>query len=189
MAKKKVVNELMSHEFDGIQEFDNDLPPWWLYMFYFTIAFAFVYLMYFHVMGKGKLSHAQYAEEVKMHEQKFANKQDQNGSNQALVPFKEQDKLTKGKEVYVANCVPCHGDGGQGIVGPNLTDKFWIHGGKFENIVTTITKGVPEKGMVSWGPVLGKDKIHLVASYIWSLYGTNPANPKEPQGEEYNRQE
>ena len=93
--------------------------------------------------------------------------------------------LEAGKAVFAQNCVPCHGPQGQGVIGPNLTDEYWLHGNTYADIVTTITNGVPEKGMISWKATLGSQRIQQVAAYVVSLQGTHPPNPKPPQGQLY----
>ncbi len=199
MAKKKIKDELLNHNYDGIQELDNDLPPWWLYLFYFTIAFGIVYLIYYHVLGLGDLQVAQYEKEMKAAQMKYASlttpaaqqtetQAQPEAAQTEMQPLTDEASLAQGKEIFKANCIPCHGEFGQGVIGPNLTDDYWLHGGHFPEIVNTITNGVPAKGMVPWGPILGKDKITKVASYVMSLHGTNPPNPKAPEGEkmEYN---
>ena len=185
MARKKIKDELLDHNYDGIQELDNDLPPWWLYMFYFTIAFSIVYMMYYHVLGLGDLQYAEYEKEMaaaKAAQQQVAASA---GPAVALTPFTDEENLAKGKEIYMTNCMACHGANGEGGVGPNLTDQYWLHGGAFENIVKTITDGVPAKGMIAWKAILNPEQIRQVASYVKTLQGTNPPNAKAPQGELY----
>lgn len=183
MAKKEK-DEVMGHDFDGIEEFDNDLPPWWLNLFYVTIAFAVVYFSYYHVIGKGPDQHAQYEEELAAAE---ALQKENGGSDRAvnLVAYKDAENLRKGSEVFNTYCMACHGAKAQGDVGPNLTDEYWLHGEKFSNIVNTITKGVPDKGMVTWEGVLKPEEIVTVASYVVSLQGSRPEGAKEPQGEKH----
>ena len=105
-------------------------------------------------------------------------------SDQALLALqKNAGAMAKGKEIFVGRCVPCHGDGGQGIVGPNLTDDFWLHGGRPSEIYRTITEGVPEKGMVPWKTQLSPEEIAAVTAYVGTLHGTHPPNPKPPEGQ------
>lgn len=194
MVKKieKVKDELLDHDFDGIQELDNELPPWWLMLFYITIIWSVVYLLYYHVLGIGPSSIEEYQQEMARAEKLYGSQK--SGGTAAAIPEEDLKPLTDkasleaGKAVYTKNCVACHGPNGEGGIGPNLTDEYWIHGGSFKDIVHTITVGVPQKGMVPWGPVLKKDEILQVASYVWSLYGTNPPNAKAPEGEKYDRE-
>lgn len=179
---------MIEHEFDGIAELDNPTPPWFMYLFYSTIVFAVIYLFAFHIVGNGHIMTNEYAEEIavadKAHElymKKFANSVNENNVK-ALTDAKS---LEDGSKIYTQNCVACHGDKGQGIVGPNLTDEFWLHGGSTKEIFHTITEGVPEKGMISWKKSLNPIQVQHVVSYITTLQGTKPANAKEPQGDKY----
>lgn len=180
----KVKDELLDHDYDGIQELDNDLPPWWLYLFYFTIGWAIVYVIYFHVLGIGELQHQEYQSELQAEAvrlEAMAAKQ-QASDPSALMAFTDAENLESGKEVYMLNCLPCHGQNGEGTIGPNMTDEYWIHGGTMPDIVKVINVGVPAKGMIAWKPVLTPMQIKQVASYILSLQGTNPPNGKAPEG-------
>ncbi|HOY97266.1 MAG TPA: cbb3-type cytochrome c oxidase N-terminal domain-containing protein [Catalimonadaceae bacterium] len=180
--EKKLV---MDHSYDGIQELDNPTPPWFMFLFYSTIVFAIVYGFVYHVIGDGKVMANEYVAQVKEAEivreaylKKFANSINEN--NVTLVTDKA--KLAEGKTVYDNNCVACHGAKGEGKVGPNFTDDYWMHGSGIKNIFRTVTEGVPEKGMIAWKKQLNPLQIQNVSSYIMSLKGTNPPNPKEPQG-------
>lgn len=185
---EKEKDVMLDHNYDGIQELDNQLPPWWKYGFYITIVFAFVYLFNFHVSGSGKLQLAEYNEEMKNAEleRKARMENDANYITSAsVVTLTEAGSIAAGKETYIKSCKACHGDFGQGNVGPNLTDEFWIHGGGIKNIFNTVTEGVPAKGMISWKTQLTPKAIQEVSSYILTLQGTNPASPKEPQGDKW----
>jgi cytochrome c oxidase cbb3-type subunit 3 len=179
---------MIEHEFDGIAELDNPTPPWFMYLFYSTIVFAVVYLFAFHIVGNGHIMTNEYSEEIavadKAHEQymkKFANSVNENN----VKVLTDAKSLEDGSKIYIQNCVACHGDKGQGIVGPNLTDEFWLHGGTTKEIFHTITEGVPEKGMISWKKSLNPIQVQHVVSYLSTLQGTKPANPKAPQGDKY----
>ncbi|MGB3467561.1 MAG: cbb3-type cytochrome c oxidase N-terminal domain-containing protein [Cyclobacteriaceae bacterium] len=181
---------LTDHSYDGIRELDNRLPPWWLYGFYFTIVFGIGYVAYFHVFKAGDLQAAEYQTEMaqaeKQIEQYLASLE--NSIDESNVELSlEESELALGKEAYIQNCVPCHGAEGQGGVGPNFTDKYWIHGGDVKHIFRVIKYGVPEKGMVPWQNKFTPKQMQQLSSYIISLEGTNPPNPKEPQGELYER--
>jgi cytochrome c oxidase cbb3-type subunit 3 len=178
---------LMDHTHDGIEELDNPTPPWFMYLFYSTILFAVVYGSYYHVYQDGNIQETEYKTEVAVAEKareeymkKFANSV--NEDNVTVV--KEAKDIADGLKIYSTNCIACHGDKGQGGVGPNLTDKFWIHGGDIKSIFKTLTYGVPEKGMIAWNKTLNPLQIQKVASYILTLQGTNPTGAKEPQGTE-----
>jgi cytochrome c oxidase cbb3-type subunit 3 len=177
---------IQGHEYDGIKELDNKLPKWWLGLFYITIIFAIVYLLRFHVLKTSPLQEEEYLKEMAMVEKTGHEAMQQGGTEPAaLTMMTDTDNLTAGKEIYDKNCLVCHLSKGEGLVGPNLTDAYWIHGGSFDNIVNTIIVGVPAKGMISWKDMLSSLQIQQVASYIVSLQGTNPPNAKAPEGELY----
>lgn len=170
---------LMDHEADGIRELDNKLPRWWVWLFYLTIIFAVVYLAYYHVLGMGNLMAAEYQAEMKVGEAiKAASMSKFEANIPNLQPSKEEAVLASGKKTFVMLCAPCHRTDGGGLVGPNLTDDYWIHGAQFADNVKTIWNGVPEKGMITWKNTLNPDEIFAVASYIYTLRGTKPPNPK-----------
>ncbi|MFT5128129.1 MAG: mono/diheme cytochrome c family protein, partial [Rhodothermales bacterium] len=166
------------HDYDGIQELDNALPTWWLYLFYLTVAFGFAYIVYFHVMGRGG-SAEQYAAEMAAAEsaKAAAAPPSAGGPDAAAIAAVNAGQL------FMTNCMPCHGPDGRGIIGPNLTDDYWVHGCSMEEVVTTINKGVPEKGMIAWATVLKPAQVHALAQYILDLRGTSPENPKAPEGQ------
>lgn len=178
---------MLDHEYDGIRELDNNLPPWWVWGFYFTIAFAGVYLTYYHITGKGDLMIAEYdkqMEEGAKQKQAYLEKAGAKVDENSVTVFTDAAKLANGKNTFKTYCAACHGQEGQGdVVGPNLTDQYWLHGGGIKNIFKTIKYGVPAKGMIPWEAQLSPVQIQEVASYIISIQGTNPANAKEPQGE------
>jgi cytochrome c oxidase cbb3-type subunit 3 len=172
------------HSYDGIHEFDNDLPPWWKYMFYATIVFGVVYLLNYHVLGSGQLQDAEYQAEVQ--QASLLNPKSSEGNANEVTNFTaltDAPKLEAGKAAFIQNCAACHGQEGQGTVGPNLTDEFWLHGGDVNAIYKTVKYGVTSKGMVAWQKKLSDDQILEVSSYILSIQGTKPANAKAPQGE------
>lgn len=177
---------MMDHEYDGIRELDNNLPPWWIWGFYFSIAFAGVYLAYYHITGKGDLQIAEYnkeMEEGRLQKEAFLAKAGAKVDENTVVAFTEAAQLEKGKETFKTFCAACHGQTGEGGVGPNFADDYWIHGGGIKNIFKTVKYGVPAKGMIAWEAQLTPVQIQEVSSYILTMKGTNPANPKEPQGE------
>jgi cytochrome c oxidase cbb3-type subunit III len=179
---------IMEHTYDGIAELDNPTPPWFMYLFYSTIVIAVVYLFTFHVVGNGKIMTTEYAEEIAVAEKenelymkKFANAVNENN----VIVLRDAKSIEDGGKIYAKNCVACHGDKGQGGVGPNLTDEFWLHGGSTKNIFHTLTEGVPEKGMISWKKTLNPIQIQHLVSFLSRFQGTNPENGKAPQGDKY----
>jgi cytochrome c oxidase cbb3-type subunit 3 len=177
---------ILHHDFDGIRELDNVLPPWWVNMFILTIIWAVGYMYYYHWGGNGPSS----AEEYKMEVAEAQKMQAANLSNKAnsvdesnVTAVTEKTELGEGELIFKSTCAACHGQKGEGMVGPNLTDDYWLHGGGIKNVFKTIKYGVPDKGMISWQSQLKPADIRKVASYILTLHGTNPPNPKAPQGE------
>jgi cytochrome c oxidase cbb3-type subunit 3 len=191
LDKKPVANEgeiILDHDYDGIRELDNNLPPWWLYGFYVTIIFAFIYFFKYQVFG-GINQKEEYLTEVAEAELKI-DEYKKNAKGLVTVNtvelLTEETDLTSGKSIFLANCIACHKADGGGGIGPNLTDSYWILGGGIKNAFNTITEGGrPGKGMISWKSDLKPAEIAQVASYVLSLDGTTPADPKEPQGELY----
>lgn len=178
---------MLDHNYDGIRELDNSLPPWWVAMFYITIALGIVFLVYYHVLG-GPSQDDEYVSEMKVAEEAkaaFAATQANKIDEDNLEASTDEQELAIGKTVYTTNCVACHGANGEGGVGPNLTDTYWLHGGDITQVFKTIKNGVPEKGMIAWSAQLKPADIYKVASYILSIQGSNPANAKAPQGEKY----
>ncbi len=178
---------LMDHDYDGIKELDNKIPPWFSYLFYTTIIIAVYYLLNYHVFKTGMLQAEEYKTEMQQAELLKAELENSgtflNENNVQLLT--SQDAINEGKQVFNANCVACHRADAGGAVGPNLTDNYWIHGGGIKNVFKTIKYGVPDKGMVTWQQTLTPKQIQEVASYVISLKGTNPVNPKPPQGNLY----
>ena len=179
---------IMDHNYDGIRELDNVLPPWWVYLFYGSIIFAVVYMLRFHVFN----DYDQLEEyEMKMAEAQLAveeyRKTAKDLVDASTVEFlSEASDLAAGKAVYTANCVICHMADGGGGIGPNLTDEYWILGGDIKDIFNTVSEGGRDgKGMVPWKQSLKPLEIAQVSSYIMTMVGTVPANPKAPEGELY----
>jgi len=178
----------MHHHYDGIRELDNSLPPWWLYLFYITIAWGIGYFAYYHMSDMGTNQEQEYVqaiEEAEIQKAAFLASQADVVDEKNVVYLEDPTALTEGKEIFLANCAVCHGQQGEGGVGPNFTDKYWLHGGSINEIFTVIKYGVPAKGMVAWNNQLRPGVIQKVSSFIWSLQGTNPPNQKEPQGTLY----
>lgn len=181
---------LTSHEYDGIKELDNRLPPWWVYMFWVTIIFAAGYLLHYHVFKTGELQEEEYEREMaeaRASVEAYLASAGEIIDESSVTELKEEADLIKGKELYGINCSPCHGPDGGGTVGPNLTDQYWINGGSVQDIFATIKYGVPAKGMIPWESQLTPKQMQQLTSYIITLEGTNPQNPKDPEGELYTR--
>lgn len=177
---------MMDHEYDGIRELDNNLPPWWLWMFYATIFFAFVYMIWYHVLPFSQDQHEQYAAELMQAEEDKAAYIAKRGEmvDETNVEFlADAADLKAGRAIFNEHCQACHAKDGGGGVGPNLTDDYWIHGGSIKDIFGVVKYGVPTKGMIAWQNQLRPKEIAQVSSFIKTLAGTEPAAPKEPQGE------
>ena len=260
----KVKDELINHSYDGIQEYDNDLPGWWKKLFYVSIVFAVIYLFHFHVFKSGDLSEVEYLksvgayygeesqgvfarytspytgseeldavltaagaggtglaelsgsssfEDVLMVAMELADENQLAALETAFPdifgqylaatgasagaaggsapmaaavvsdPLTDEASLAAGKSVWDVQCFTCHGMAGEGGIGPNMTDNYWIHGGTFPDIIEIINVGVPAKGMIPWRGTLTPDQIHQVASYLVTFQGTDPPNQKAPEGE------
>lgn len=181
----------MGHEFDGIRELDNSLPPWWLYMFYFTIAFSAIYMYLYVFSDKGVRQADEYVLAIEKAEldkisalRTQANKIDET----TVTLLTDEASLNTGKEIFLSQCAACHGVDGQGIIGPNFTDKYWIHGGDIKDLFKVIKYGVPDKGMISWQTQMNPETMQKVASYVLTLEGKQVDNGKAPEGELYERQ-
>lgn len=179
MASDK--ERLLEHNYDGIQEYDNPLPRWWVYLFYATIAFSILYVINVGPVGIGKGRIAQYEADVAAAQ----------AAHPAPAPASEADlsavvadakNVEAGKAVFAANCASCHKPDGSGLIGPNLTDNAWIHGGTLPEISKTVNEGVLAKGMPNWGKLLKPDQVNAAIAYVWSIRNTNVAGGKPPEG-------
>jgi cytochrome c oxidase cbb3-type subunit 3 len=177
---------LMDHDYDGIKELDNNLPPWWVYLFYACIVFAAVYLVRYEIMGAPdqetelKNEMAQAKIEVAEYMKTAPDLMDE----KTVTLLTDPADLDAGKAIFTTNCVACHRADGGGQIGPNLTDDNWILGGGIKNLFHTITNGGRDgKGMIAWKGTLKPKEIQAVASYIISLKGSNPKEPKAPEGD------
>jgi cytochrome c oxidase cbb3-type subunit 3 len=176
----------LDHNYDGIVELDNNLPPWWLYGFYACILFSFIYIYRFHVSHSAPSTIQEYEIAVADAEKEKAEylKSSANKVDETTVTLlTDATALGEGKKLFGSSCAPCHGAEGQGVVGPNLTDDYWLYKGSVKDVFKTIKYGIPEKGMKSWKDDFSPVQLAQITSYIKSLQGTKPANAKEPQGE------
>lgn len=175
-----------NHEYDGIHELDNPLPGWWLATFYITIVFAVVYYIYYQLGSGPTLDEELQAslQTIKTQQAEVEQSQPQTSEETLLAMVNNQAALDAGKNEFVAKCVACHGAAGQGLIGPNLTDEYWIHGdGSISAILQVANEGVLDKGMPPWKGVISPDLLEKVSVYVYTLQGTNPDGAKAPQGE------
>ncbi len=179
---------MTDHSYDGIRELDNVLPPWWVALFYLTIIFAVVYLAHYHLFKTGDLQIAEYHQSIQKADleiEAYMATMKAMVDEKTVTRVSEAGLLADGEKIYLGNCVACHGIQGEGGVGPNFTDEYWIHGGSINDIFSVIKYGVPSKGMISWRAQLSPTEIQNVSSYLLTFQGTDPPNQKEPQGEKY----
>ncbi len=179
---------MTDHEYDGIKELDNNLPPWWLYGFYITIVFSVIYMFHYHVLGTGPSSAQEYATELAVAEEARTAYLAEMGEvidEYSVVRISDADMLAKAGVAFIEKCAPCHTPSGGGSVGPNLTDEYWVHGGSINDIFRVIKYGVPEKGMIPWQGILTPEEMQAISSWIMDLQGTNPEGGLPPQGELY----
>ncbi len=177
---------IMGHSYDGIRELDNRLPPWWVNMFILTIIWSAGYMFYYHWSSNEWSSDLEYKTEMARAKKEVAMAvagQAAAIDESNVTAITDSGALGEGETIFKSVCAACHGQKGEGTVGPNFTDEYWIHGGGIKNIFKVIKYGVPEKGMIAWQAQLKPADMQKVASYILTLQGTNPPNPKAPQGE------
>lgn len=175
---------LLDHDYDGIRELDSKVPPWFLWLFYISIFFAVVYMLDYHVLNSSPLQDEEYQMQVQQAEVERAALINSGAflNEESVTLLTDPAALDAGKQIFTTNCVACHAADGGGLVGPNLTDDYWIHGGGIKNIFKVIKYGVVAKGMISWQSQLNPNQMQDVASYVISLHGTSPANPKQQEG-------
>lgn len=179
--------ELTDHAYDGIQEYDNPLPTWWSLLFFFSVIFALLYAVRYHLGGPGPSVHDDYdANAAEVFELRFAELGDLTPDRTTLLAYMDDPKwLAVGQAVFKANCVSCHGAAGQGDIGPNLTDDHWKNVTAIEDIARVISDGAGNGSMPAWRNRLSHvNQIVLTAAYIASLRGSNPANARAPEGSE-----
>lgn len=180
--------EMETHVYDGIVELDHPIPGWFSMLFVGTILFGIGYFGYYE-LGNGPGLFTEYERQVRDHA--YAQYLKDPGGNGPKLPgevelvafSKEPERVKAGRAVFDSKCVSCHGKAGEGGIGPNLTDNYWLHGGKLSDIIKVVSEGVPAKGMPPWGPVLSEKDLQSVVAFIGSIRGSNPPGAKAPQGE------
>lgn len=177
---------MIDHEYDGIRELDNPIPMWFNALFYSSIVFAIGYLLVYHVFGWGMTQDEEYQAAMQAGEKQRIEFLESSGSNideNSVTVDLSPEFVAAGQEIFLQNCGMCHGNQGEGLIGPNLVDEYWLHGGEVGEIFRTVKYGVPEKGMVPWEANLTPVQIAQVSNFILSLGGTNPPNPKAAEGD------
>jgi cytochrome c oxidase cbb3-type subunit 3 len=183
-------DHLLEHSYDGIQEYDNPLPRWWVALFWLTIVITPLYILYYH-FGPGPLAHDRYDAAMVAFYDKQAEELLAMGeiTEATLVGLTgDQSMMNSGEKIFQGKCATCHGMFGEGGIGPNLTDEYWLHGGQYMDIYRTVREGVPTKGMLAWERQLRPAELLAVSSYAGSLLGSEPPNAKAPQGDVVERQ-
>lgn len=186
MSKEPQDKIIEGHEYDGIRELDNPLPKWWQILFYVTIVFAIGYIGYYEFLG-GPTSDQTLEAELKSYSEKKAiaeQQQPKPAEVDAKALLADSAALADGQKQFGQFCASCHGSKGEGLIGPNLTDEFWLHSrGDYQGILVSIQEGFPTKGMPPWKDIVPKESQPALAVFVLSLKGTKPANGKAPQGE------
>ncbi len=175
-------DRILEHEYDGIQEYDNPMPRWWLMTFAGTVIFSVIYVFNIGPVGNGKGRIADYEADMKAFAAAHPTPHETVTNDELLAITKNHESVERGKATFAANCVACHRADGGGIIGPNLTDTYWIHGSALTDLYKTVSEGVLDKGMPPWGKMLKPEQLRDVVAYVATLQGTNPPNPKAPQG-------
>ena len=182
-------DHLLDHSYDGIQEYDNPLPRWWVVLFWITIVITPLYILYYH-FGPGPLAHDRYDAEMiaffdKQAEELLAMGEVTEATLVGLMG--DPSMMNSGEKIFHARCATCHGIFGEGGIGPNLTDRYWLHGGQLTDVYWTVREGVPSKGMVAWERQLRPAELMAVTSFVGDLLDSEPPNPKAAQGELFDR--
>ena len=183
--KKQPDQLIEDHEYDGIKEYDNPMPRWWLYIFYATIAYSVLYWLNVPGIGIGRGRIAGYERDVAQARERYGEigaAVARLGAAEVEAALADPQRLEAGKKTYMTNCMPCHKADGGGSIGPNLTDAYWIHGGTIADRLNVVSNGVLDKGMPAWSTVLGPDEVAAVVAYVTTLEGTSPPGARGPQG-------
>jgi len=184
----KPTDELLDHNYDGIREFDNPIPAWWNWIFIGSIVFSMVYFFHYHIGGTGQSAVAAYEADMEKYREKMAKRAEavasQLSEEKLLSAMHEPAMVEAGKVKFAETCAACHGQRGEGLIGPNLTDSFWIHSdGSLMSIRKVVAEGVAEKGMPPWDKSLSAEQINQVVAFLGTLRGTN-VEGKAPEGDE-----
>ncbi len=184
-SDSQYADELLDHNYDGIREYDNPMPGWWKWLFYATIVWAAIYFVGINLGYLPTYEDDLAASQAELQAMRDQHQQASPSVDQAFLAKAAEDPavVDAGKAAYMTNCASCHGQKGEGLIGPNLTDKYWLHGGELTDIHKVVKEGVAANGMPAWDGVLTQDDIVGVVAYVDTLQGTNPPNAKEPQGE------
>jgi cytochrome c oxidase cbb3-type subunit 3 len=185
-SARSAYEDKVVHRYDDIEEFDNHLPNWWLFTLYAAVVFAIGYWFHYEVLHSGPTTMESYEQSVAADRRAAADRARRAGAmtDDALVTLShDQATVAAGQQIFTTNCVACHGANAGGVIGPNLTDRAWLHGGRPTQIFRTVLDGVPAKGMVAWGPQLGDERVQSVVAYVLTLRNTNVAGGKAPQGD------
>ena len=180
----QAVDQVMDHDYDGIREYDNRLPNWWLWILFGSIIFSLGYWLFFHTFGIGKLSAERYEAEMIAAAEARLGGAGELSDESLILASSIPDRVEAGRQLYAQHCVACHATQGEGLVGPNLTDAYWIHGGRPMDIYKTISEGVIAKGMAAWERQLGPQRVQTLAAYVLTLRSKNLPG-KAPEGQPY----
>lgn len=176
-------DRLLEHQYDGIQEYDNPMPRWWVISFWATIVFSVVYALNLGDIGSGEGRIAEYEADMVAWRAAHPDEVQRLGAAELLAAADDPGTVAEGREIFARNCAACHAADGGGGIGPNLADGHWIHGGQIDDLGRVITEGVLAKGMPEWGRILTPREVTAVTAYVWQLAGTTPAAPKDPEGD------
>ena len=174
-------DRLIDHSYDGIQEYDNPMPRWWVTTFWATIVFSIAYYL-IPGLGLGKGRMAEYETDMAAFRAAHPSNGGAGDVKLLMAAAGKPSEVRQGRILFTAKCAACHAADGGGVIGPNLADAAWLHGGTIDSIYATVNNGVLAKGMPAWGKLLKADELEEVVAYVWTLGGTSPAKPKEPQG-------
>lgn len=177
---------LKEHAYDGIQEYSNQLPTWWIWQFLLCVIFGVIYYFWYHAGGAGVGLDSNYEKVLENYRTERSLEESKEvplTDDELYAMAKKPDVVAQGAQIFTVRCVSCHAADGGGLVGPNLTDDYWLHGNKPTQITKVVEEGVPAKGMIPWKGTLSRDEISQVVAYVISIHGNKVANPKAPQGD------